>query len=126
MINTTQLTTNLKSYINSQLDIVSKSTPIVGFMKPLITRALDKNFNKVTNFLELIANDNGEIDIENILSEMIQNIMSSNPFVYKTSFIGDIEIGGGHISFNIPLTDKKLILSTKDLEVLKEVLITKE
>lgn len=126
MINTAQLTTNLKSYINSQLDIVSKSTPMVGFMKPLITRALDKNFNKVTNFLELIANDNGEIDIENILSEMIQNIMSSNPFIYKTSFIGDIEIGEGHISFNIPLTDKKLILSTKDLEVLKEVLITKE
>ena len=40
-------------------------------MKPLITRVLDKNFNKVTDFLELIANDNGEIDIENILSEMI-------------------------------------------------------
>lgn len=121
-----QLTDNLRAYVATQLDIMSKNTPMIGFMKPLITRALDKNFSKVTKALDLIANDEGKIDIENILTEMMENVMNTNPFTFKTSFIGDVEIGGGQIKFNLPLTNKRLVLDMTDLEAFKEMLITKE
>lgn len=121
-----QLTDNLRAYIATQLDTMSKNTPMIGFMKPLITRALDKNFSKVIKTLDLIANDEGKIDIENILTEMIENVMNTNPFTFKTSFIGDVEIGGGQIKFNLPLTNKRLVLDITDLEAFKEMLITKE
>lgn len=121
-----QLTDNLRAYVATQLDTMSKDTPMIGFMKPLITRALDKNFSKVTKALDLIANDEGKIDIENILTEMMENVMSTNPFTFKTSFIGDVEIGGGQIKFNLPLTNKRLVLDMADLEAFKEMLITKE
>ena len=121
-----QLTDNLRAYVATQLDTMSKNTPMIGFMKPLITRALDKNFSKVTKALDLIANDEGKIDIENILTEMIENVINTNPFTFKTSFIGDIEIGGGQIKFNLPLTNKRLVLDMTDLEAFKEMLITKE
>lgn len=126
MVTITQLTDNLKAYVSTQLDIMSKNTPMIGFMKPLITRALDKNFSKITKALDLIADDKGKIDIENILTEMISNVMNTNPFTFKTSFIGDIEIGGGQIKLNLPLTDKRLVLNITDLEAFKEMLITKE
>lgn len=121
-----QLTDNLRAYVATQLDTMSKNTPMIGFMKPLITRALDKNFSKVTKALDLIANDEGKIDIENILTEMMENVMNANPFTFKTSFIGDVEIGGGQIKFNLPLTNKRLVLDMTDLEAFKEMLITKE
>ena len=121
-----QLTDNLRAYVATQLDTMSKNTPMIGFMKPLITRALDKNFSKVTKALDLIANDEGKIDIENILTEMMENVINTNPFTFKTSFIGDIEIGGGQIKFNLPLTNKRLVLDMTDLEAFKEMLITKE
>lgn len=121
-----QLTDNLRTYVTTQLDTMSKNTPMIGFMKPLITRALDKNFSKVTKALNLIANDEGKIDIENILTEMMENVMNTNPFTFKTSFIGDVEIGGGQIKFNLPLTNKRLVLDMTDLEAFKEMLITKE
>ena len=121
-----QLTDNLRAYVATQLDTMSKNTPMIGFMKPLITRALDKNFSKVTKALDLIANDEGKIDIENILTEMMENVMNTNPFTFKTSFIGDVEIGGGQIKFNLPLTNKRLVLDMTDLEAFKEMLITKE
>lgn len=121
-----QLTDNLRAYVATQLDTMSKNTPMIGFMKPLITRALDKNFSKVTKALDLIANDEGNIDIENILTEMMENVMNTNPFTFKTSFIGDVEIGGGQIKFNLPLTNKRLVLDMTDLEAFKEMLITKE
>lgn len=39
MVTIMQLTDNLKSYISSQLESMSKSSPVIGFMKPL---AFDK------------------------------------------------------------------------------------
>ncbi len=122
---TTQLTDNLKSYISLQLDSITKSNPVVGFMKPFITRALDKNFDKVTKTLDLISDKDGNIDIENILTEMMENLMNTNSFVFNTSFIGDIEIGGGEIKFNLPFTSKRLVLNITDLESFKEMLIAK-
>lgn len=126
MMTVMQLTDKLKSYISTQLDSMSSNTPVVGFLKPLITRALDKNFSKVTKALDLIADESGNVDIEGILSEMIENLMTTKPFLFKTSFIGDIEIGGGNIKFNIPFTEKKLVFDITDLENFKEMLITKD
>ena len=125
MVTVTQLTDNLKSYVSLQLDSMSKSNPMIGFMKPFITRALDKNFDKVTKTLDLISDKEGNIDIENIITEMMENLMNINPFTFKTSFIGDIEIGGGEIKFNLPFTSKRLVLNMTDLETFKEMLITK-
>ena len=125
MVTITQLTDNLKSYVSLQLDSITKSNPVVGFMKPFITRALDKNFDKVTKTLNLISDKEGNIDIENIITEMMENLMNTNPFTFKTSFIGDIEIGGGEIKFNLPFTSKRLVMNITDLETFKEMLITK-
>lgn len=126
MITTMQLTDNLKSYVSLQLETLSKTNPIIGFMKPLITRALDKNFNKITKALDLIADKDGNIDIENILTEIMENLMTTKSFTFNTSFVGDIEVGGGEIKFGIPLTGKRLVLNTADLEAFKEMLIIKD
>lgn len=124
-MNTNDIINNLKTYINLQLDNMSQTTPVISFMKPLITRALDKNFNKVTKVFDLIADKDGNVDIENILLEMIDNTINTQPFTINTSFIGDIEIGGGYIKLNLPLTNKKLIFDTSDLEAFKDMIINK-
>nr|DAP18844.1 MAG TPA: hypothetical protein [Crassvirales sp.] len=126
MVTVMQLTDNLKSYIILQLDNMSIANPMIGFMKPLITRALDKNFGKVKKALDLIADSEGNIDIENILAEMMENVMNTQPFTFNTSIIGDIEVGGGHIKLNLPFTNKRLVLNMDDLEAFKEMLITKK
>lgn len=121
-----QLTDKLKSYLIAQLGTMSNNTPVIGFMKPFITRVLDKNFNKITKALDLIADEDGNVDIDGILSEMMENIRTAQPFTFKTSFIGDIEIGGGNIKLNIPLTDKRLVFNMTDLESFKEMLTIKD
>lgn len=125
MVTTVQLIDGLRSYVSLQLDTMSKTSPIIGFMKPLITRALEGNLDKVSDTLGLLANKEGKIDAENILSEMVDNLVNTNPFTFKTTFIGDVEIGGGEIKFNLPLIDKKLVLNSADLNSFKEMLISK-
>jgi hypothetical protein len=126
MITILQLTENLKAYVDLQLDTMSKNNPMIGFMKPLITRALDKNYSKIHRFLDLIADSDGNIDIDNIIEEMLENIMNTKPFMFQTSVIGDIEIGGGNIKLNLPFTNKRLVLNSSDLNIFKEMLTSKK
>lgn len=126
MVSVLELTDKLKSYILTQVESMSVSNPMIGLMKPLITRALDKNFSKVTKALDLIADKDGKVDIENILPEMIENVINTEPFTFKSSYVGDIEIGGGCIKINLPFTSKRLVFNTADLESFKELLISKD
>ena len=123
MIAKEQLTIRLKQYINSQITQISKNNPIIAFMKPLLTRALDKNFNKIDGYLSLISDDEGNIDAENILSEMIESVSKTATFNINAPIIGNIEIGNSQIKVNIPFTDKRLVFNSQDLQLLKQALI---
>ena len=80
--------------------------------------------NSLDEQLQLIEKYKQNLEAAKQLRQM-ENLMTTNPFSFKTSFIGDIEIGGGQIKFNLPLTNKRLVLNMSDLEAFKETLITK-
>ena len=123
MIAKEQLIMRLKQYIANQIAQISKDNPIIAFIKPLLDIALDKNFNKINSYLSLISDDYGNIDVENILSEMIENVTHTNTFSINTPVIGNIEIGNSQIKINIPFTDKRLVFNHQDLQILKQSLI---
>jgi hypothetical protein len=117
-----QVADKLKYFIITQVDSMAKTTPLLNIVKPLVSRVIDNNFNKVYSALNLIADSNGEIDIENIISEMMDNLAVTSPFVLHTSFIGDMELGNGLIKINIPFTDKRIVFNRSDIENLKLLL----
>lgn len=121
----TQQNQRFQSYLVAQVESLAKTNPMIGFTKPLITRALNKNLSKLDKALDLIADENGNIEIEGILEEMIESVVSGNPFKMKTPFMGDVEIGGGLIKLNVPLTDKSLVFNESDLLGFKEILTAK-
>lgn len=123
MMTVMQLNENIKSYILAQIDNLSMNNPLIGFMKPIVVRGLDKSVFKATKALDLIADEEGKIDVEGIVAEMIDTVKTSKPFTVNTSFIGDIEIGEGHVKMNIPFANKRLVLDSNDLDILKEMLI---
>jgi hypothetical protein len=117
------LSSKLKEYILNEINSMAKTNPLIGFTKPILTRVVDKNYTKIRKAIDFIADNEGNVDIENILPEMIESVMNTEPFKINTDFIGDIEIGGGLIKLQLPMTSKSLILDTNDLEKLKTLLI---
>lgn len=85
----------VRSYINGQITRMAMDNPVVGFMKPIITRVIDNNVYKIEDGLKMIADKDGNIDTEAILTEMLDSVMKAKPFTINTPFIGDIEIGEG-------------------------------
>lgn len=122
MTNVNILAERIKTYLGSQITRMAADSPVVGFMKPLILRVLDNHVYKIEDGLKMIADKEGNIDVEAILTEMLESVMSSRPFTINTSFIGDIEIGEGMIKMNLPVVNKRLAFNMSDLQELKELL----
>lgn len=111
----------LKIFLNKQINSLALTNPVISFSKPIIIRIVNNNIHKANGFLSMLADENGEIDVQSLIPEMIQSVMTTKPFVYHTEFLGDLEIGGGFIKMNIPLTNNQIVLGKTDLDVLKEL-----
>jgi hypothetical protein len=111
----------LKIFLNKQINSLALTNPVISFSKPIIIRIVNNNIHKANGFLSMLADENGEIDVQSLIPEMIQSVMTTRPFVYHTEFLGDLEIGGGFIKMNIPLTNNQIVLGKTDLDVLKEL-----
>ena len=70
---------------------------------------------KADSFLALIEDKNGCIDIEAIVDEMINNLITTKSRSYDDILSG-LTIGDGHIKMNIPLVDKQIIFDTNDIK----------
>lgn len=126
MIDKIQLIEKLQYFVEVQLSNMAKTNPVISFFKPVASRALKKKLSDITNALDLIADEEGNIDAESIISEMIASLMNTQPFHINVPVLGDILIGGGRIEMGIPFTDKSIILSEKDLVELREILTSKQ
>ncbi len=77
---------------------------------------------KVDNMLKQIADKDGLIDIDGILSETINNLISIKPFKIDSGFLGELEIGDGKIRMSLPIVNKVLVFDREDLINLKDFL----
>lgn len=125
MITISRLIESLQRYVDIQITEMSKTNPMMGFMKPLISRAAYNAIGKADKALSLLADKDGNIDIGAILTEMSESLMNTQPFTINTSFIGDIVIGNGTIKVGIPYTERNLVFNSSDLQNLKEMLTIK-
>jgi hypothetical protein len=115
-----------KIFLNRQINSLAMTNPLISFSKPLITRIVNNKIDQADGFLSMLADSNGEIDIQSLIPEMIQSVMNTRPFTYHTEFLGDLEIGGGFIKMNIPMTNNQIVLGKADLDTLRDLFINKE
>ena len=122
MITIDNVILGIKKFILLQIDKLSEGSPLVQFMKPLITRAVDNGIKNTRSMIELLADANGNIDTGQIIDEMVSNVINTKPFTIKVPYLDNIIIGDGTIQINVPFIDKKVVFNTEDLNTLKELI----
>lgn len=115
-----EITNKLKHFINNKINIISKTNPLISFTQPFITRIIDNKSSKIIEFLNMFADENGEIDINGIVDDVINKLSTVDPFTIDLMSITKLEIGGGKVKIGIPLSDKAISLDEKDLLSFKE------
>lgn len=111
------------SFVDMKLSEMSASNPFILLIRPVVARVVNNNIEKLDSILKLIQDKNGKIDIEGILSEMIDNLIVAQVKKYP-NVLGGVELGNGSIRVNIPFLDKAIVFDSTDIETFKQSLIT--
>lgn len=87
------------------------------FIRPIFSRIINNNIGKVNQALSIIADENGMIDADGILNDMIDNLIIS-PVKEERG----IKIGAGNVEIKIPFINKAIALDKDDINEFKEML----
>lgn len=112
------------SFIDTKLSEMSSVNPFILITRPIISRVINNNIEKIDSILKLVQDKDGKVDIEGIISEMIDNLIVAQVKKYP-NILGGVELGNGTIKINIPFLDKAVIFNTDDIELFKRGLISK-
>lgn len=115
----------ITDFVNQKLAELSTQNPIINIFRPVIARGVNNNLGRLDSVLKLIQDADGNVDVENILGEMVDNLVVSKVQKYPDVLNG-VEIGEGHIKIGLPIINKSIILDSADIEEFKSQLIKKQ
>lgn len=78
MVNKEIIINKLIEFFNNKLIVLSSDSQLVNvFVRPFVARIINNNISKIDKALSLIANEDGMIDADGILNDVIDNLISS-------------------------------------------------
>lgn len=116
MVNKEIIINKLIEFFNNKLTVLSGDSQLVNvFIRPFVSRMINNNISKVDKVLSLIANEDGMIDADGILNDVVDNLISS-PVKDEHGLI----IGDGAVEIKIPFMNKAIRLDKEDIEEFKQ------
>lgn len=109
-------------FADKKLVEIGSQNPMMLLVRPFFARVINNNVTKLDSLLSMVADKDGMVDIEGIMTEMIDNLLVARLTSYP-KVLGGLEIGEGSIKLNVPLMNKQLVFDTNDIEVFKQSLI---
>lgn len=116
-----EIVNGLTKFINGKLNDLSAQNPIINIFRPMIARGVNNNMGKLHEGLKLIQDANGDVDVDGILSEMVDNLIVAKTKEYP-DFLSGVTIGEGNIKINIPFINKAIMFDTNDINDFKQSL----
>lgn len=108
----------LKEIVDNKITIIADNNPLMFIFRPFIDKAANKYICKADKFLKMIEEEDGNVDIENLLGKVTDNLIVSGVKEYS-----GMSIGNGKIAIGIPGTDKSIVLEANDIKTFKQSLV---
>lgn len=105
------------------IDSLGATNPAIKLVKPLAKCAIVNNMDGIDKWLRKIADADGNIDIDGIVTEEIEIINSIDNYDFTIPLIGDGNISRGNVTLSIPFINKGIVFNQSDLETFRQLLI---
>lgn len=115
MINKDNLIEEILKFINTKIADISSNNPLFDIVaKPYLSKIVDANVSKLDKALSLITDENGMVDGDGLLNDMLDRLIVS-----KANTINGVTIGEGSIKLTIPFINKTVVFDKEDFDELK-------
>lgn len=119
MVSKEQVVNRLKKFMYNKVNEIAADNQLVMIFRPLVYKVGDKMIEKVDGIMGLIADDKGMVDVDKLMTEMIDNLIAVTNNT-KMQLTDGICIGDGEIHVDIPLIEKTIVFTKDDLNELKK------
>lgn len=106
----------LKEFVQVKLNSLVTTNPQIAFLKPFATRYIDNKVDKIEAFLYNFADKEGNIDLEGIIDEAVDNLINKKRAEWTMGESEKIIIEDGKIKIDLPFINKQVILDDNDLQ----------
>ena len=122
-MNVNNISKGTKEFIFSSLDNLANNDFKSSFIRPFVKTAIENNFYKVENFLNTIADKDGNINIEKLIDDIINSVLNGKKGSLDLNPIGELEVGDGGVKIIIPSLNTYYKFNSNDFIELKNKLI---
>ena len=124
-MNVNNISKGTKEFIFSSLDNLANNDFKSSLIRPFVKTAIENNFYKVENFLNTIAEKDGNINIEKLIDDIINSVLNGKKGSLDLNPIGELEVGDGGVKIIIPSFNTFYKFTSEDFIELKNKLISK-
>lgn len=115
MINKDNLIEEILKFINTKIADISSNNPLFDIVaKPYLSKIVNANVSKLDKALSLITDENGMVDGDGLLNDMLDRLIVS-----KANTINGVTISEGSIKLTIPFINKTVVFDKEDFDELK-------
>lgn len=103
------------NYANSKVNSIANESVLFDILfKPFITEVVNVNIAKLDSALSLVTNDEGLINAEKLINDIVDNLV-----VAPVKNIKGINVGDGKVEINLPMIGGSVVFDRSDFEELK-------
>lgn len=121
----------LDLFIEEKISAITGGNPFMKLAQPTIMRGVKNSISKyekgLDGFLNFMTDKEGNIDLEGVLNDTIEQFKVMDSTNVKVPYVGDMAIGQGKIEFDvpIPMSDKAKHISfgIDDMEELRDLIV---
>ena len=115
MVTRENLITEITNYATNKINALSsKSVMFDILVKPFIAEAVEVNIAKLDDLLKLVTDDNGLINTDRLLNNIVDNLI-----VAPIKDVKGVYVGEGKIQIDVPMMGGSIVFDRSDFEELR-------
>ena len=122
-MNVNNVVSGTKNYINQLIDTTAESDFAISVIRPIVKMGINNNFYKIEKLLKLVADKDGNIDVDKLVDDTIGSVLNGRKGVLPVGDIATINIGDNCLTFIIPSLNKYFKFDSSDFIKFKNYLV---
>lgn len=115
MVTKETIINEIVNYASTKINSIANESVLFDILfKPFITEVVNVNIAKLDSILSLVTNEEGLINAEKLINDIVDNLV-----VAPVKNIKGINVGDGKVEINLPMIGGSVVFDRSDFEELK-------
>ena len=115
MVSREILIREISNYASNKINALSNESIMFDILiKPFVAEVVEVNIGKLDNLLRFVTNEQGLINTDKLINNIIDNLL-----IAPIKNIKGVQVGNGKVQINVPMLGGSIVFDKTDFEELR-------